>query len=109
MCISTHINEYTTMSDFLADVSAYDGTDIEAVVKFLRGIYPDDSFDGDDDYDLDKGIDDPLFTIKVIDNSMDDYVEENYLRIHLPSRDAADELASLLNGTVTYDSTEKTK
>lgn len=104
MSISTHINEYTSVSDFLSEVSAYDGTDTEAVEQFLRGFYPDDS--SDDGYDMDKGLDDPKFTIKVIDNSMDDYVEENYLTIHLPSRKDADELASMLNGTVTFDSSK---
>ena len=104
MSISTHINEYTSMPDFLSEVSAYDGTDTEAVERFLRGFYPDDS--SDDGYDMDKGLDDPKFTIKVIDNSMDDYVEENYLTINLPSRKDADELASMLNGTVTFDSSK---
>ena len=104
MSISTHINEYTSVSDFLSEVSAYDGTDTEAVEQFLRGFYPDDS--SDDGYDMDKGLDDPKFTIKVIDNSMDDYVEENYLTINLPSRKEADELASMLNGTVTFDSSK---
>lgn len=107
MSISTHINEYTSVSDFLSDVSAYDGTDIEAVEKFLRETYPDDN--SADDYDMDKGSNDPQFTIKVIDNSMDDYAEENLLRIHLPSRKAADELADMLNGTVTYDGSKKPK
>ena len=107
MSISTHINEYTSVPDFLSEVSAYDGTDTEAVEKFLRGIYPDDSCD--DDYDMDKGCNDPKFTIKVIDNSMDDYVEENYLDIHLPSRKHADELASMLNGTVTFDGSKPKK
>lgn len=107
MSISTHINKYNSISNFLLEVSAYDGTDTEAVEKFLRGIYPDDSCDYD--YDMDKGLDDPQFTIKVIDNSMDEYVEENYLTINLPSRKEADELASMLNGTVTFDSTEKPK
>lgn len=107
MSISTHINKYISVFKFLLEVSAYDGTDTEAVEKFLRGIYPDDNCD--DDYDMDKGCNDPKFIIKVIDNSMDDYVEENYLTIHLPSRKHADELASMLNGTVTFDSTEKPK
>jgi len=104
MSISTHINEYTSVPDFLSEVSAYDGTDTEAVEQFLRGFYPDDS--SDDGYDMDKGLDDPKFTIKVIDNSMDDYVEENYLTINLPSRKDADELAYMLNGTVTFDSSK---
>ena len=95
------------MSTFLLEVSAYDGTDTEAVEKFLCGIYPDDSCD--DDYDMDKGLDDPEFTIMVIDNSMDDYVEENYLNIHLPSRKHADELASMLNGAVTFDGSKPKK
>lgn len=107
MSISTHINEYISVADFLEEVSAYDGTDIEAVEQFLRGIYPDDS--SDDDYDMDKGCNDPKFTIKVIDNAVDDYVEENYLHIHLPSRKDADELASMLNGTVTVDGSKPKK
>ena len=107
MSISTHINEYTFVPDFLSEVSAYNGTDIEAVNQFLRGISPADKFD--DDYDMGKGCNDPQFTIKVIDDSMDDYVEENYLHINLPSREDADELAYLLNGTVTFDGTAKPK
>ena len=109
MSISTHVNEYNNVAEFLANVSAYDGTDIPAVKKFLHGIYPDDSAKDNTEYDMDKGANDPEFKIKVIDNSMDEYYEENYLKIHLPSRDDADELAYLLNGTVTYDGTKPKK
>lgn len=108
MSISTHINEYISVFNFLLDVSAYNDTDIESVGRFLHGIYPDDSGD-EDEYDMDKGLDDPQFTIKVIDNSIDEYLEVNYLKVHLPSRKDADELADLLNGTVTYDGSKPKK
>jgi hypothetical protein len=56
---------------------------------------------------MDKGKDDPVFKIQVNDNSMDDYYEENYLKIHLPNRDAADELADIVGGTVKTDGTSE--
>ena len=110
MSVNSHIHEYDSseVDTFLSECGCR-LSDIEAAEKFLHGIYPDDS-DPDDEsaYDMDKGKDDPEFKIQVNDNSMDDYYEENYLKIHLPNRDAADELAAILGGTVTQDGTTDT-
>ena len=108
MSVNSHIHEYddTEVDSFLSECGCR-LSDSEAAEKFLHGIYPDDS-DPDDDsaYDMDKGENDPVFTIKVVDNSMDDYYEENYLKIHLPNRDAADELAAIVGGDVVDDETK---
>lgn len=100
MSISTHTNEYDNIDNFLEDVVTR-LADEEAARKFLHERYPDDTDpDNDTAYDMDKGENDPVFKIKVVDNSMDDYYEENYLKIHLPNRDAADELAAIVGGDV---------
>lgn len=107
MSVNSHIHEYdsTEVDSFLSECGCR-LSDSEAAEKFLHGIYPDDSEPDDDSaYDMDKGKDDPVFKIQVNDNSMDDYYEENYLKIHLPNRDAAEELASILGGTVKTDGT----
>lgn len=110
MSVNSHIHEYDSseVDTFLSECGCR-LSDIEAAEKFLHGIYPDDCEPEDDSaYDMDKGQNDPLFTIQVNDNSMDDYYEENYLKIHLPSREKADELADILGGTVTKDGTTDT-
>lgn len=110
MSVNSHIHEYddSEVDSFLSECGCR-LSDSEAAEKFLHGIYPDDTEPEDDSaYDMDKGKDDPVFKIQVNDNSMDDYYEENYLKIHLPNRDAADELAAILGGTVKWDGTSDT-
>jgi hypothetical protein len=108
MSVNSHIHEYDSseVDTFLSECGCR-LSDSEAAEKFLHGIYPDDSEPDDESaYDMDKGKDDPVFKIQVNDNSMDDYYEENYLKIHLPNRDAADELASIVGGDVVDDEPE---
>lgn len=101
MSITTHVNEYYDVEEFLGNVAVYNGTDNDEVRRFLASIYPGEDFPEDDQsFDMDKGADDPGFKIKVIDNSNEEYYEENFLYVSLPSRDKADELADLLDGKV---------
>ena len=109
MSVNSHIHEYddSEVDSFLSECGCR-LSDSEAAEKFLHGIYPDDLAEPDDEsaYDMDKGENDPVFKIKVVDNSMDDYYEENCLKIHLPNRDAADELAAIVGGDVVDDENE---
>ena len=68
MAISTHINEYDDVNEFIENVSAYDGTDVGGVYDFLGERYPDET--GNDDFDMDKAEDDPKFIIRVRDNTI---------------------------------------
>ena len=106
MSIDTHVNEYVALYDmegFLNNAidRAETGDDAR---KFLHDLYPsDDDLEDETSYDMDKAKNDPEFVILCKDNSIADFYEENYLTIHLPSREKADELADILDGTVVED------
>lgn len=109
MSVDTHVNEYDAQYDmdgFLDNAIDRAETGDEAR-KFLHKLYPSDDDDGkledETSYDMDKAAKDPTFVILCKDNSIADFYEENYLTIHLPSREKADELADILDGTVTED------
>ena len=62
----------------------------------------------DDEFDDDLGKDDPEFTIKVEGgDERCDFYSEDFFHVHLPNRDAADELADILGGEITSDGTVK--
>lgn len=108
MSVDTHVNEYVALYDmegFLNNAidRAETGDDAR---KFLHDLYPsDDDLEDETSYDMDKAKNDPKFVILCKDNSIEDFYEENYLTIHLPNREKADELASILGGYVTKDGT----
>ena len=77
---------------------------MEAVEHFFHELYPDDDDDADYAYDLSKGSGDPTWTIKVVESGSDD-VWEHYIKVRVPDRDKADELADLINGTVQPEGT----
>ena len=100
MAISTHTNEYDDVDSFLGDAVTR-LSDSDAARKFLHERYPDDTEPEDDTaFDMDKAVNDPNFVIEVDDNSFDDFYEQNFLFIHLPNKDDAEEFASIVGGTV---------
>lgn len=109
MSVDTHVNEYDAQYDMEGFLdNAIDRVETVAKArKFLNELYPsdDDELEDETDYDMDKAANDPKFVILCKDNSIADFYEENYLTIHLPSREKADELASILGGYVTKDGT----
>lgn len=109
MSVDTHVNEYDAQYDMDGFLdNAIDRAETgDEVRKFLHKLYPSDDDDGkledETSYDMDKAVKDTKFVILCKDNSIADFYEENYLTIHLPSREKADELADILDGTVTED------
>jgi len=102
MAISTHTNEYDDVDSFLGDAVTR-LSDSDAARKFLHERYPDDTEPEDDTaFDMDKAKNDPGFVIEVDDNSFDDFFEQNFLTIHLPNKDDAEEFASIVGGEVVY-------
>jgi len=100
MAISTHTNEYDDVDSFLGDAVTRI-SDSDAARKFLHERYPDDTEPEDDTaFDMDKAKNDPGFVIEVDDNSFDDFYEQNFLTIHLPNKDDAEEFASIVGGEV---------
>lgn len=113
MSVDTHVNEYDAQYDMegFLDNAIDRAVTCDEARKFLHEIYPSDDEDELEDetsYDMDKAANDPKFVILCKDNSIADFYEENYLTIHLPSREKADELADILCGTVTKDGTVET-
>jgi hypothetical protein len=103
MSATTHVNEYDGIDEVLEHFAAeYDSEDI---TNFFLQYYAGD--DGDVDSSKAKG--NPEFTITVEDgDERCDYYEENRYTVPLPNRDAADELAYLLDGKVTSDGSTET-
>ena len=105
MSINTNVREYEPYdTDWLNQIYDLDSKDVEAVEHFFHALYPDDDDDADYAYDLSKGSGDPTWTIKVVESGSDD-VWEHYIKVRLPDRDKADELADLINGTVQPEGT----
>ena len=106
MSVDTHVNEYDAeydMEGFLCNAIGRANTNDNAR-RFLHELYPsDDDTEDETSYDLDKADNDPEFVILCKDNSIEDFYEENRLTIRLPSREKADELADILDGTVVED------
>lgn len=103
MSATTHVHEYYGIDEVLEHFAAeYESEDI---TNFFLQYYAGD--DGDVDSSKAKG--NPEFTITVESgDERCDYYEENRYTVPLPSRDAADELAYLLDGKVTCDGSKGT-
>jgi hypothetical protein len=103
MSATTHVHEYYGIDEVLEHFAAeYDSEDI---TNFFLQYYAGD--DGDVDSSKAKG--NPEFTITVESgDERCDYYEENRYTVPLPNRDAADELAYLLDGKVTSDGSKDT-
>ena len=106
MSINTNVREYEPYdTDWLNQIYDLDSKDVEAVEHFFHDLYPDDDDDADYAYDLSKGSGDPTWTIKVVESGSDDDGWVHYIKVRLPDRDQADELAYLINGTVQPEGT----
>jgi len=103
MSATTHVHEYYGIDEVLEHFAEeYESEDI---TNFFLQYYAGD--DGDVDSSKAKG--NPEFTITVESgDERCDYYEENRYTVPLPSRDAADELAYLLDGKVTSDGSKNT-
>jgi hypothetical protein len=103
MSATTHVHEYYGIDEVLEHFAEeYESEDI---TNFFLQYYAGD--DGDVDSSKAKG--NPEFTITVESgDERCDYYEENRYTVPLPSRDAADELAYLLDGKVTSDGSKET-
>lgn len=103
MSATTHVHEYDGIDEVLEHFAAeYDSEDI---TNFFLQYYAGD--DGEVDSSKAKG--NPEFTITVESgDERCDYYEENRYTVPLPNREAADELAYLLDGKVTSDGSTET-
>jgi hypothetical protein len=103
MSATTHVHEYYGIDEVLEHFAEeYESEDI---TNFFLQYYAGD--DGDVDSSKAKG--NPEFTITVESgDERCDYYEENRYTVPLPNRDAADELAYLLDGKVTSDGSKDT-
>ncbi len=103
MSATTHVHEYCGIDEVLEHFAAeYESEDI---TNFFLQYYAGD----DGDVDTSKADGNPEFTITVESgDERCDYYEENRYTVKLPNRDAADELADLLDGKVTYDGSTAT-
>ena len=103
MSATTHVHEYYGIDEVLEHfASEFESEDI---TNFFLQYYAGD----DGDVDSSKAIDDPEYTITVeTGDERCDYYEENRYTVPLPNRDAADELAALLDGKVTSDGSRNT-
>jgi len=105
MSINTNVREYDPYdTDWLNQIYELTSKEVEAVEHFFHDLYPDDDDGADYAYDLSKGSGNPTWTIKVVESGSDD-VWEHYIKVRLPDRDKADELADLINGTVQPEGT----
>lgn len=103
MSATTHVHEYYGIDEVLEHFA--DEYESEDITNFFLQYYAGD--DGDVDSSKAKG--NPEFTITVESgDERCDYYEENRYTVPLPSRDAADELAYLLDGNVTSDGSTET-
>lgn len=103
MSETTHVNEYNGIDEVLEHFA--DECNSEGITNFFLQYYAGD----DGDVDSSKADGDPEFTITVESGDKGcDYYEENRYTVPLPNRDAADELAFLLDGEVTRDDSEDT-
>jgi hypothetical protein len=105
MSIKTNVFEYEPYdTDWLNQITDLSSKDVQAVEHFFHDLYPDDDDDADYAYDLSKSSGNPTWTIKVVESGTDD-VWEHYIKVRLPDRAKADELADLINGTVQPEGT----
>lgn len=103
MSATTHVHEYYGIDEVLEHFA--DEYESEDITNFFLQYYAGD--DGDVDSSKAKG--NPEFTITVESgDERCDYYEENRYTVKLPNRDAADELAYLLDGKVTSDGSKDT-
>ena len=98
MSATTHVHEYYGIDEVLEHFA--EEFQSEEITNFFLQYYAGD--DGDVDSSKAKG--NPEFTITVEGgDERCDYYEETRYTVPLPNRDAADELAALLDGKVTRD------
>lgn len=98
MSATTHVHEYYGIDEVLEHFA--EEFQSEEITNFFLQYYAGD--DGDVDSSKAKG--NPEFTITVESgDERCDYYEETRYTVPLPNRDAADELAALLDGKVTRD------
>ena len=98
MSATTHVHEYYGIDEVLEHFA--EEFQSEEITNFFLQYYAGD--DGDVDSSKAKG--NPEYTITVESgDERCDYYEENRYTVPLPNRDAADELAALLDGKVTRD------
>ena len=98
MSATTHVHEYNGIDEVLEHFAAE--FESEEITNFFLQYYAGD--DGDVDSSKAKG--NPEYTVTVESgDERCDYYEENRYTVPLPNRDAADELAYILDGKVTRD------
>ena len=103
MSATTHVHEYYGIDEVLEHFA--EEFESEDITNFFLQYYAGD----DGEVDSSKADGNPAFTITVEGgDERCDYYKENRYTVPLPNRDAADELASLLDGTVTSDGTKGT-
>lgn len=103
MSATTHVHEYYGIDEVLEHFAAE--FEAEDITNFFLQYYAGD----DGDVDSSKANGNPEFTITVESgDERCDYYEENRYIVPLPNRDAADELADLLDGKVTRDGSKDT-
>lgn len=103
MSATTHVHEYYGIDEVLEHFA--EEFESEDITNFFLQYYAGD--DGEVDSSKAKG--NPEFTITAESgDERCDYYEENRYTVPLPNRDAADELAYLLDGKVTSDGSEDT-
>lgn len=98
MASNIRITEYTGIDEVLGHFET------EALYDEVREFFLELCPDGYGGIDTSPSPGDPEFTVSVEDgDERSDFYAENRYRVNLPSRDAADELASILGGKVTED------
>ena len=103
MSATTHVHEYYGIDEVLEHFA--DEFESEDITNFFLQYYAGD----DGDVDTSKAIGNPEYTITVEGgDERSDYYEETRYTVPLPNRDAADELAALLDGKVTSDGSKDT-
>lgn len=105
MAFNTEVTDHWDFSELLE--YADDQYGISDDVRELLGRHYEADENGDFDDDLGK--DDPEFVIKLEGgDERCGYYSEDFFHVHLPNREAADELADILGGKVTSDGSKGT-
>lgn len=110
MAYKTDVTDHWYFSDLLEYAEKEYGIE-DDIRELLRKCYPPDANGELDDSDFDDslGVTDPEFVIKIEGgDERCNYYSEDYFHVHLPNREAADELADILGGEITSDGTVKT-
>ena len=103
MSATTHVHEYYGIDEVLEHFA--EEFESEDITNFFLQYYAGD----DGEVDSSKADGNPEFTITAESgDERCDYYEENRYTVPLPNRDAADELAYLLDGKVTSDGSKDT-